>query len=141
MKKSLTILALALGFSTAFTVAGTEVKDGIVKKDDCKLLENDAKIILSKNVSAAFACDEAAATITFGTCSSSGSRGPAKFKCSNSAAPNETPKWNIEGCTEEGKEIEVTGYKGFTLSSKGGSMGAIEFPKPCSGADLAGAVK
>lgn len=130
-------LFAAIGLGTSFAasaanqVANTGFQgQGIVSSAECALLADQVTMNFSKNVWAAYACDEATSVIQVAACHQGGSRVPKEVTCS--ADPKNSTKFIPAGCKDATSKITISDYSGFTAGSNGGSVGQNVLGGACS---------
>lgn len=133
MKKLITISSLALGLfaSTNVLAAATTVGASVgplsntpVTMVMCDKLSGDINITISKNVWAAYDCNNGVpgSAIKVGTCSTGGQVKSRTASCATTNAVGSPTTWNYTGCSAVGATVTVTGAAFYTANSSGGAV-------------------
>lgn len=146
MKKNILAFVAVVGFSAAFSVSAANQApntgfqgQGIVSSAECKLLADQVTMNFSKNVWAAYACDEATSVIQVAACHQGGSRVPKEVACT--VDPNDNTKFLPAGCKDANSKITISDYSGFLAGSNGGSVAQEVLGGACSSSTVTKLIK
>ena len=136
MKNILSALLIAGGIAASFGAHATTVISGqVISGGDtgaCPLLGEGVTLNLSKDVLGAYTCEVPNSSIKIATCHKSGSRKPLLVDCVAVGDPAvNTPT----GCTL-GQQAEISDYRGFTASSRGGGIATEDLGGNCTQASV-----
>lgn len=128
MKKNVLAFVAAIGLSATFAASAANQAantgfqgQGVVSSTECALLADQVTMNFSKNVWAAYACDEATSVIQVAACHQGGSRVPKEVPCT--VDPNDNTKFLPAGCANATSKVTISDYSGFVAGSNGGSVG------------------
>jgi hypothetical protein len=132
MKNLLSISSLAFGllasanvFAAASTI-GTTVGPSTtpVNQVQCDKLSGDVTITISRNVWAAYDCNNGTpgSAIKVGTCSTAGQVKSRTASCSTTNASGSPTTWNYNGCSAVGAAVTVSGAGFYVANSSGGAV-------------------
>ncbi|WP_125919676.1 hypothetical protein [Stutzerimonas stutzeri] len=146
MKKNILALVTVIGLSATFTAGAANQAankgfqgQGIVSSTECALLADQVTMNFSKNVWAAYACDEATSVIQVAACHQGGSRVPKEVTCT--ADPKDPAKFVPSTCKEVGEKVTISDYSGFIAGSNGGSVGQDVLGGACSDSTVTKLIK
>jgi hypothetical protein len=154
MKKLITVSSIVLGLSASTNVLaaaetiGTTVgpiSNTPVTMVMCDKLSGDINVTVSKNVWAAYDCNNgvAGSAIKVGTCSTGGQVKSRTASCATTNAVGSPTTWNYTGCSAVGATVTVTGAAFYTANSSGGAVvptSAAAAGATCTDATLKGLV-
>lgn len=127
MKKNILALVTVIGLSATFTAGAANQAantgfqgQGVVSSTECALLADQVTMNFSKNVWAAYACDEATSVIQVAACHQGGSRVPKEVQCTQD--PTDATKFLPAGCKDASSKVTISDYSGFLAGSNGGSV-------------------
>lgn len=132
MKNSIVATLLVGGLACSFGAFATNIESGVaITPAECALLGENVQLNLSNNVSGAYNCNVATSTIVIAACHAAGSRNPATVQCANSGT-EQAPDWNDPSCSADTDTFEITDFRGYRASSRGGRVGAANLGGNCT---------
>lgn len=115
----------------------TQISSGVYVENDntgCSILRDRVTVNTSNGVTLVYNCITASNKVNLGACHSSGSQKPTQVPCvvtGDDGATPPNPTYNGANCTAAGQltnpvqTTEISGRRGYTGSTTGGSVGQV----------------
>ncbi|WP_255988356.1 hypothetical protein [Chitinolyticbacter albus] len=134
MNKIAYVFAGVIGMAASFAGATAIPAGGQITVVACPVLGEPVTLNFSKNVSAAYSCDDTTSNMRVATCHSGGSRKPLPVVCASADDGAGGVTWNAPGCTTNGATVTISNYRGYRSNNQGGVLGVYDLGGACSAA-------